>query len=123
MINSSFTQTIKVTKEHTAEYLGSGTLAVFATPAMIALMENTSLKCLSNIPEDSTSVGIAIQTNHIKASAIGSLIHCTAKVTNVDGRKYSFLLEVKDEDGSLIGEGTHERVVVNIEKFMAKLNS
>ena len=121
MINSTFTQTIKVTKEHTAEYLGSGSLAVFATPAMIALMENTSMKCLSNIPEDSTSVGISIQTNHFKASAIGTIIHCTAKISNVEGRRYSFLLEVNDDDGNLIGEGTHERVVVNIEKFLTRI--
>ena len=121
MLNPSFTQSIEVTKFHTAEYLGSGTLAVFATPAMVAFMENTAMKCLTNLPEGCTSVGIAIKVNHIKAIPIGMTVNCTAKITAIDGRKYSFYIRVADFDDNLVGEGTHERVVVDRVKFMGKL--
>ena len=118
---SSFSQTITVEPTHTAESLGSGLLPVFSTPAMIALMENTSMKCITDLSEQDSSVGIEINVKHLKASAVGSEIHCEAKVVAIEGRKYSFQIIVTDTTCSVIGEGTHERVVVNIEKFMSKL--
>jgi predicted thioesterase len=88
---------------------------------MIALMENTAMKCIDDLSEQDSSVGIAINVKHLKASAVGVAISCEAKVIAIDGRKYSFQLVVTDASGSIVGEGTHERVVVNIEKFMSKL--
>jgi fluoroacetyl-CoA thioesterase len=82
-------------------------------------MENTAMQ-LIELPEGSSSVGISINMKHLKASAIGETIHCTATVTAIDGRRYYFELKATDSTGDLIGEGTHERVVVNIEKFMSK---
>ena len=120
MLNS-FSQTIIVTPNQTAEQLGSGLLPVFSTPAMIALMENTAMKCIDDLSVQDSSVGIAINVKHLKASAVGSEISCEAKVVSFEGRNYSFQLIVTDATGSLVGEGTHERVVVNIEKFMSRL--
>ena len=120
MLNS-FSQTIIVTPNQTAEQLGSGLLPVFSTPAMIALMENTAMKCIDDLSEQDSSVGIAINVKHLKASAVGSEISCQANVVAFEGRNYSFQLIVTDATGSVIGEGTHERVVVNIEKFMSRL--
>lgn len=117
--NTSFSQTIQVKENQTAEQYGSGLLPVFATPALIALMENTAMQ-LIELPEGNSSVGISVNMKHLKASAIGETICCTATITEIDGRKYSFDLKATDSSGDLIGEGTHERVVVNIEKFMSK---
>jgi len=121
MLNSTFTQTIQVSENQTAISLGSGTLPVFATPALIALMENTAMKLLSNLPEGDTSVGISMNMQHLKASPIGAFIECSATISAIEGRKYTFTIKATDADGNLIGEGMHERVVVNIEKFMGKI--
>jgi len=123
MLNTSFTQSIQVTENQTAVNLGSGTLPVFGTPALIALMENTAMKLLVDLPADSTSVGISINIQHLKASIVGNKINCTAIITAIEGRKYSFKLEATDQVGNLIGEGVHERFIVNTEKFMSKLAS
>jgi len=120
MINQSLTQTIQVQENQTASNFGSGLLEVFATPALIALMENTSMK-LIDLPEGSSSVGISICMKHLKASQIGEKVECTAKVVAIDGRKYTFEIKATDSTGDIIGEGTHERVIVNIEKFMSKV--
>lgn len=121
MITKSISQTIYVLENQTAIYLGSGTLPVFATPAMIVLMENTAMKIFSDVTEGKTSVGIAININHLKASRVGDLIHCKATITGIEGRKYTFHVIASNESGETIGEGTHERVLVDIEKFMSKL--
>jgi len=117
---NEYKQEMIVTEQHTAEKLGSGTLPVFATPALVAFMENTAMKMIE-LPDGETSVGISIHVRHLKASAVGETITCKAKITEIDGRKYSFTLEATDNTGVLIGDGTHERFVVNIEKFMSKV--
>jgi len=121
MLNRSFSQSIILEASQTAVYMGSGSLPVFATPAMIALMENTAMKCLSDLPEGSTSVGISICVNHMKAILVGATIHCTASITAIEGRKYTFHVSVTDITEILVGEGTHERVVVDVEKFMSRI--
>lgn len=120
MQNQPFTQTITVLDSQTAAEYGSGLLPVFATPALIGLMENTAMKMIE-LPEGSSSVGISINMKHLKASPVGATITCTANIIEVDGRKYSFDIKAFDESGDLIGEAIHERFVVNIEKFMGKL--
>ena len=118
LINS---ETLLVRHEDTAAVYGSGALEVFATPAMIALMEKTCLESVSDkIGEGNTTVGISVNIKHLKASPVGALIRCDATLVEVDRRRLVF--EVKCFEGeTLIGEGIHERFVVDSEKFMGKL--
>ena len=112
----------KLVVEHkdTAAVYGSGALEVFSTPAMIALMEKTCLMSVRDkIGESNTTVGIAVNIKHLKASPVGATIRCEAKLVEVDRRRLVF--SVKCFDGSdLVGDGLHERFVVESEKFMAK---
>ena len=121
MSEKSITQTIIVNESQTASQFGSGLLPVFATPALIALMENTAMQ-LIELPEGSSSVGISINMQHLKANLVGSAVHCKATVTAVEGRKYSFYITATDDNGDLLGECIHERMVINVEKFMSKLS-
>ena len=114
------TQTIIVQENQTALNHGSGLLPVFATPALVALMENTAMQ-LIELPNGYSSVGISISVNHLKASLVGETIKCEAIITSVVGRKYSFELVATDSFGDIIGNGTHERLVVTIDKFLDKL--
>ena len=117
----SFTATMRVTAEVTAEYIGSGDLAVLATPAMCALMENAAMMAVApHLEEGQTTVGTALNIEHSKATNVGDVVTATAVLTEVNGRELKFNIAARDEV-SLIGEGTHTRFVVNREKFMAKL--
>lgn len=112
---------IVVNNSNTALTIGSGSLNVFATPAMIALMEKAAVNCIEKQLDDTqTSVGTLINVSHIKASAIGAAITAVATLVNIDGRKLTFNVEAYDSD-ILIGKGTHERFVVDAQKFMSKL--
>ncbi len=112
---------VEVTAENTALKLGSGDLEVFATPAMIALMENAAMKAVAEaLPEGSTTVGTEMNASHIKASGMGAKITATAVVTEVEGRKITLNVGARDEAG-LIGEGVHTRFIVDREKFMSKI--
>ena len=112
-----------VTLEKTAKNVGSGLLPVYATPAMIALMEKCAAECVAPfIEEGKSSVGTSLNIKHVAASPIGIEITCTATLTEIDGRRLVFSLEAHDEKG-LIGEGTHERFVIDIDRFMSKCNS
>ncbi|MDR1006254.1 MAG: thioesterase family protein [Bacteroidales bacterium] len=105
----------------TAEAVGSGLLPVFATPSMIALMEETAHRSVASyIPNGSTTVGILINIQHIKPTALGKKVFCISKLDKTDGRRLFFSVEAYDEDGK-IGFGTHERSIVDTERFMAKL--
>ena len=117
---NSFSQTIQVTENQTASHFGSGLLPVFATPALIALMENTSMH-LVTCPEGSSSVGISIDMQHLKASRVGAFIQCTATITAIEGRKYTFEIVATDSDNEIIGKAIHKRVIVDIDKFMSKI--
>ena len=117
----SFTATMRVTPEVTAEYIGSGDLAVLATPAMCALMENAAMMAVaSHLDEGCTTVGSAMNTTHIKPSGLGAIITATAVLAQVEGRKLTFNVAARDAEG-MIGEGTHIRYVVNREKFLSKV--
>lgn len=117
----TYTVTTTVTEKDTALAVGSGTLQVLATPRMIALMEEAAMKCVAEqLADTDTTVGTLMNTTHVKASAIGAEIKVTAELTAIDGRKLSFTVKAHQGD-TLIGEGTHERFVVNIERFMSKL--
>ena len=101
--------------------MGSGDLDVFATPAMVALMENAAMTAVaSELPEGSTTVGAEMNVTHIKPSGLGAEITATAVLTEVEGRKLTFNVGARDAEG-MIGEGIHIRYVVDRAKFMAKL--
>lgn len=113
---------IIVSPKDTAINYGSGSLAVFATPAMIALMEKTAMICVANIlKEDENSVGIEIKVKHIKATAVGEAVLCIVELIEIDGPKLTFKVEAFDTNG-MIGVGTHKRYVINEKQFMEKLN-
>lgn len=114
---------IIVAEKDSAKSLGSGGLDVFGTPAMIALMENVALDMIRPyLPEGNDSVGIKIDAKHLKASPIGASIKCTASVTAVDGRQVSYKIECFDGAGDKIGFASHDRFVVDTDRFMSKVN-
>ena len=108
------------TEESTALSMKSGSLKVLATPAMLCLMEQAAAELVEkNLPDDSTSVGISINVEHKAPTPIGLTVRAEAVVTKIEGRKICF--EVKAFDGiDEIGSGTHERFIVNKEKFQNK---
>ena len=115
------TSSTVVSVANSARAMGSGDLDVFATPSMVALMENAAMQvALGHLPEGSTTVGTEINTTHIKPSPIGETIHASATLVNVEGRKLTFKVEAHDSKG-IIGEGTHVRFVVDKKKFLAKV--
>ena len=117
------TKEITVTNENTAKTMGSGTLDVFATPAMIALMENTAYESVTaELEEGSGTVGTALNVKHVAATPVGMKVTCETELIKVDGRALTFSVKAFDEKG-LIGEGEHERFIVFNEKFQAKADA
>jgi len=124
LINKTATASTVVDGSNTAATVGSGSLAVFGTPMMVALMEKAACNCLAEaLTEGQTSVGTVVNIEHIAASPVGAAIAAKATVTAVDGRKVEFALEAHEigENNKKIGFGTHTRFVVDSERFMAKL--
>ena len=110
-----------VSADNTAVAVGSGSLEVFATPMMIALMENAAAKCLESIlAEGQTSVGTMINAAHTAASPVGMKITAKAEITAFEGRKVDFEVAAFDEAGE-IGKGSHSRFIVDSAKFMGKV--
>ena len=120
-IGMTFTSETIVALSNCAVTMASGDLEVFATPAMVALMENAAMNAVAQaLPQGSTTVGAEMNTTRIKPSAIGSRVQATATLTAVEGRKLTFAVEACDSVGT-IGKGTHVRYIVDKERFMAKL--
>src|SRR5262245_21420555 len=110
-----------VGEEHTAPSIGSGRVHVLATPVMINLIEAAALKAIEHLlPEGYQSLGTHLDVRHIAATPVGMKVRALAEVTAVDGRTVRFACTVKDEL-DLIGDGVHERVVVNVAKFDARV--
>jgi len=112
-----------VTSDKSATSMGSGTLKVLATPAMIALIEETAWRSVAQYLEPGqATVGTHLDINHLAPTPIGAEICCETVLTAVEGRKLTFEANVFDEHG-LIGNGKHERFVINADKFQLKANA
>lgn len=111
-----------VSSRNTAKALVSGGLDVYATPAMIALMEHcASESVLSYLPEGSSTVGTRIDVKHLSATPIGATVRCETELVEIDRRRLVFNCRVYDDAG-LIGEGTQERFIVDNAKFMERVS-
>ena len=109
-----------VEKEDTAEVVGSGSLLVYATPCMVALMEGAACEAIAEaLTENQTTVGIALNIEHISATPVGLDVRAEATVTNLEGKVITFEVKAFDEAGE-IGRGTHKRVIVNPQKFLER---
>lgn len=112
-----------VTDANTALAVGSGSLKVYATPAMLALMEKTACEALTSVlGEGETTVGTLLNVKHVAATPVGMTVTATAELIERDGRKLVFDVKAYDESG-LIGEGSHERFIVLSERFTEKTYS
>ena len=113
----SGTAELVVGEQHTAPRVGSGRIRVLATPVMINLIEAAALAAVEqSLPEFHQSLGTHLDVTHIAATPVGMRVKATAEVIRVEGRTVYFRVRAEDER-ELIGEGTHERVVVNLERF------
>ena len=120
-IGKKYTSTMIVEEKHLACNVGSGDLPVFATPMMMALMENAAMLCVADELENgSSTVGGQISSSHLKPTGLGKTVTATAELISAEGRKLKFKVSASDE-GDLIGEGEHLRFISDKEKFMSKV--
>ena len=109
-----------VEREDTASEVGSGSLLVYATPCMVALMEGAACEAIEEALSDSqTTVGIELNIQHLSATPVGLEVRAEAEVTAVEGKIITFAVTAYDEAGE-IGKGTHKRAIVNSQKFLEK---
>lgn len=109
-----------VEAEHTAEAVGSGLVPVLATPVVVGLMEEAAVAALrGHLDDGETSVGAEISIRHLAPTPVGSTVRAVAELVAIDGRKLTFQVSAYD-DGGLIAEGTHARVIVSVDRFLAK---
>ena len=112
--------TSSVEREDTAQEVGSGSLLVYATPCMVALMEGAACEAIADaLDEGKTSVGIELNISHVSATPVGLEVYAEAELTSVDKNILTFKVSAYDESG-LIGEGTHKRAMVTTQKFLEK---
>ena len=109
-----------VEREDTAYEVGSGSLLVYATPCMVALMEGAACDAIAEcLPEEKTSVGTMLNISHLAATPVGMEVRAEAEITEVDGNMITFQVTAYDEAGK-IGEGTHKRAVITSQRFLDK---
>ncbi|RKD33880.1 thioesterase family protein [Thermohalobacter berrensis] len=112
-----------VTENDTAAKFGSGDIKVFATPMMIGLMENAALKAVDKeLGKEHATVGIHLDVKHIAATPIGMKVTAKAELTKIEGKKLYFKVEAYDEKEK-IGEGTHKRYIINVDKFLNSIEN
>ena len=117
-IGEKYTLTRSVSDNETAKFLGSGGLDVYATPAMICHMELAAYSFAAN--EGHQTVGTKVDISHLRACLAGTEVTVTAELVEIEGRRLEFYVKAEDEKG-LIGEGKHQRFIIDPERFMAKL--
>lgn len=116
-------QVTQVTKEQTAAMIGSGSVEVYGTPAMIALMEAAAVDAIEHfLPPGMASVGISIEVKHIAATPVGEEVRARAEVTHVDGKRVEFIVQAWDAE-ELVGDGVHTRYIIDVRRFMARVNN
>lgn len=113
-------KTEPVTTDNTARKFGSGAVAVYATPAMVGLMEGACVAIADHLlPETMATVGTDLNIKHLAATPVGMTVRAVAELTGIDGRRLIFNVEAFDNKEQ-IGSGTHERYIINTEKFLQK---
>lgn len=113
--------TLKVGPEHTAPFVGSGRIAVLATPVMINCIEAAALAAIEHLlPEGHQSLGTHLDVSHVAATPVGLSVTATAEVIAVEGRTVSFRVEARD-GVEAIGGGSHQRVVVSLARFIERV--
>lgn len=116
-------ESIIVNETNIARTMGSGSLDVFATPSMVALMEKAACSAINAyLSKEETSVGISLNITHDAATLPAKEVTATAELTKIEGKKLTFVVMAKDSYGT-IGKGVHERFIVNIDKFIEKLKN
>jgi predicted thioesterase len=112
-----------VTDDNTALKYGSGSISVYATPAMVALMEGASMRAIdAYLAEGASTVGIDLKIKHTAATSVGMTVRATAELTEIDGKRLVFAVNAFD-DKEQIGSGTHERFIITVQKFLQKVDS
>jgi fluoroacetyl-CoA thioesterase len=112
---------LTVAEPDTAQDVGSGDVPVLATPRLLALAEAATVRATAGrLPSGSTSVGTRVELEHLAATPIGGTVTATVELSTVDGRRLDFTVAVHDND-QLVARGTIERVVVDRERFLARL--
>ena len=120
LIGAKLSKETKVTQENTAKTVGSGEIDVFATPMMIALIEEAAAACCKQFLEEGmTTVGTLVNVSHVAATPVGMMVRAEAEIAGVDGREITFTVKAYDEKG-MIGEGQYKRFIVKTEKFREK---
>ncbi len=116
-------QEFVVQEEHTAGHVGSGSLRVLATPSLIGFMERVARDLMErNLPEGYSSVGVWVDVHHLAATPVGAKVRVSCQVIAVDGRKVDFSVQAWDEVEK-IGEGRHQRVVIDVGRFLQRLQA
>ena len=122
-IGTKGTKSVTVTSRNTAKSMGSGTLDVFATPALIALMEETCWSSVAGqLEPGSGTVGTLLEIKHTAPTPVGMEVTCESTLIEADGRRLVFTVTARDAKG-VVGEGRHERFVIQNEKFQAKADA
>jgi len=112
-----------VREENTARHLGSGNVDVLGTPEMIRLMEKAAVAAVDRLlPKGQCTVGVAVNVQHLAATPLGMRVRAQAELIAVDGRKLTFRVEADDEV-ERIGQGVHERVIVDLDRFKARVDA
>jgi predicted thioesterase len=115
------TATLKVLPEHTAQAFGSGSVPVFSTPRLVALMEEAAVNALAGrLEAGRTSVGRRIDISHLAATPVGQAVRAEAEIVSIDGRRIRFSVAAWDE-AAKIGEGVHDRIVVDEQRFLDRI--
>lgn len=117
-IGDRYSITVSVSENETAKFLGSGALEVYATPAMICHMELAAFTLAQN--HGHQTVGTKVDISHLRACKAGTEVTVTAELTEADGRRLEFHVLVQDDKG-VLGEGRHQRFIIDPDRFMAKL--